>query len=178
MSLADYLGRMKEGQDKIYYASAESFGAAANSPHLEVFRKKGIEVLLLWERVDEWMLSHLREFEGKALQSVSKGGLDLDQLADEEEKKRQTEVAEQFKPLVDRLTTAFGDQVKEVRVTLSLVDSPACVVVGDDDLSPQLLRMLKAAGQEAPVVKPILDINPDHALVKRIDATSDESFKD
>jgi len=178
VSLADYLGRMKEGQDKIYYASAESFGAAANSPHLEVFRKKGIEVLLLWERVDEWMLSHLREFEGKALQSVSKGGLDLDQLADEEEKKRQTEVAEQFKPLVDRLTTALGDQVKEVRVTLRLVDSPACVVVGDDDLSPQLLRMLKAAGQEAPVVKPILEINPDHALVKRIDATSDESFKD
>jgi len=178
VSLADYLGRMKEGQDKIYYASAESFGAAANSPHLEVFRKKGIEVLLLWERVDEWMLSHLREFEGKALQSVSKGGLDLDKLADEEEKKRQTEVAEQFKPLVDRLTTALGDQVKEVRVTLRLVDSPACVVVGDDDLSPQLLRMLKAAGQEAPVVKPILEINPDHALVKRIDATSDESFKD
>ncbi|MBJ7263643.1 MAG: molecular chaperone HtpG [Burkholderiaceae bacterium] len=178
VSLADYLGRMKEGQDKIYYASAESFGAAANSPHLEVFRKKGIEVLLLWERVDEWMLSHLREFEGKALQSVSKGGLDLDQLADEEEKKRQTEVAEQFKPLVERLTTALGDQVKEVRVTLRLVDSPACVVVGDDDLSPQLLRMLKAAGQEAPVVKPILEINPDHALVKRIDATSDESFKD
>ncbi len=178
VSLTSYIGRMKEGQDKIYYASAESFGAAANSPHLEVFRKKGIEVLLLCERVDEWMLSHLREFEGKSLQSVSKGGLDLDQLADEDEKKRQTEVAEQFKPLVQRLQAALGEQVKEVRVTLRLVDSPACVVVGDNDLSPQLLRMLKSAGQEAPVVKPILEINPDHALVKRIDATSDDSFND
>ena len=120
----------------------------------------------------------MREFEGKSLQSVSKGGHDLDQLADEEEKKRQTEVAEQFKPLVQRLQAALGEQVKEVRVTLRLVDSPACVVVGDNDLSPQLLRMLKSAGQEAPVVKPILEINPDHALVKRIDATSDDSFND
>ncbi len=163
VSLADYLGRLKEGQDKIYYVTADSFSAASNSPHLEIFRKKGIEVLLLWDRVDEWMLSHLREFEGKSLVSVAKGGLDLADLADEEEKKKQTEVAESFKPLVERLQAALGEQVKEVRVTLRLVDSPACVVVGQNDLSPHLLRMLKAAGQEAPEVKPVLEINPEHA---------------
>lgn len=176
VSLADYVSRMKEGQDKIYYASAETFAAAANSPHLEVFRKKGIEVLLLWERVDEWMLSYLREFDGKSLQSVAKGGLDLDQLADEEEKKRATDVAEQFKPMVERLQSSLGDKVKEVRVTLRLVDSPACVVVGDNELSPHLLRMLKSAGQEAPTVKPVLEINPDHPLIGRIGQASDEEF--
>ncbi|QII83647.1 molecular chaperone HtpG [Bordetella hinzii] len=168
VSLADYLGRLKEGQDKIYYVTADSFSAASNSPHLEIFRKKGIEVLLLWDRVDEWMLSHLREFDGKSLVSVAKGGLDLADLADEEEKKKQTEVAESFKPLVERLQAALGEQVKEVRVTLRLVDSPACVVVGQNDLSPHLLRMLKAAGQEAPEVKPVLEINPEHALIARI----------
>jgi len=176
VSLGDYVSRMKEGQDKIYYASAETFAAAANSPHLEVFRKKGIEVLLLWERVDEWMLSYLREFDGKSLQSVAKGGLDLDKLADEEEKQRATEVAEQFKPMVERLQTSLGEKVKEVRVTLRLVDSPACVVVGDNELSPHLLRMLKSAGQEAPTVKPVLEINPDHPLIDRIGKASDEDF--
>ena len=176
VSLAEYVGRMKEGQDKIYYVTAESFAAASNSPHLEIFRKKGIEVLLLSERVDEWMLSYLREFDGKSLVSVAKGGLDLDTLADEEEKKRQAEVQEDLKPLVERLKTALGDKVADVRVTLRLVDSPACIVVGQNDLSPNLLRMLKAAGQEAPSVKPTLEINPEHALVARVRDAGDEDF--
>ncbi|KDB68727.1 Hsp90 protein, partial [Bordetella bronchiseptica A1-7] len=132
VSFADYVGRMKDGQDKIYYVTADTFTAAANSPHLEIFRKKGIEVLLLSDRVDEWMLSYLREFDGKSLVSVAKGGLDLAELADEEEKKRQSEVAETFKPLVERLQQALAEQVKEVRVTQRLVDSPACVVVGQN----------------------------------------------
>lgn len=178
VSFADYVSRMKEGQDKIYYVTADSYSAASSSPHLEIFRKKGIEVLLLSDRVDEWMLSYLREFDGKSLVSVAKGGLDLADLADEEEKKRQTEVAEDFKPLVERLQQTLADQVKEVRVTLRLVDSPACVVVGQNELSPHLLRMLKAAGQEAPDVKPVLEINPEHALVGRIRNASDEEFAD
>lgn len=178
VSLADYVGRMKEGQDKIYYVTADSFAAASNSPHLEIFRKKGIEVLLLTERVDEWMMSHLREFDGKSLTSVAKGGLDLDKLSDEAEKKHQEEVAEQFKPLVERLQASLAEKVKEVRVTSRLVDSPACVVVGENELSPHLLRMLKSAGQEAPVVKPVLEINPEHALVGRIEKASDEEFGD
>ncbi|WP_323030430.1 molecular chaperone HtpG [Castellaniella sp.] len=178
VSLADYIGRMKEGQDKIYYLSADSYAAAAHSPHLEVFRRKGLEVLLLSDRVDEWMLSYLREFEGKALASVAKGGLDLDALADEEEKKQQAEAAEAFKPTIERLKKALGERVKEVRVTARLVDSPACVVVDENELSPHLLRMLKAAGQDAPEVKPILEVNPQHALVKRLEAQPDESFGD
>ncbi len=178
VSLADYVGRMKEGQDKIYYLSADSYAAAAHSPHLEVFRRKGLEVLLLSDRVDEWMLSYLREFEGKALASVAKGGLDLDALADEEEKKQQAEAAEAFKPTIERLKKALGERVKEVRVTARLVDSPACVVVDEHELSPHLLRMLKAAGQDAPEVKPILEVNPQHALVKRLEAQPDESFGD
>ena len=176
VSLNDYIARMKEGQDKIYYVTADTFAAASNSPHLEVFRKKGIEVLLLSDRVDEWMLSYLREFEGKQLVSVAKGGLDLDALADEEEKKHQAEVAETFKPLVERLQTTLGDKVKEVRITARLVDSPACVVVDANELSPHLLRMLQAAGQEAPEVKPILEINPEHALIAKVQAADDEAF--
>lgn len=176
VSLADYVGRMKDGQDKIYYLSADSHAAAAHSPHLEVFRRKGLEVLLLSDRVDEWMLSYLREFEGKALASVAKGGLDLDALADEEEKKQQAEAAEAFRPTIERLTTALGERVKEVRATARLVDSQACVVVDEHELSPHLLRMLKAAGQDAPEVKPILEVNPQHALVKRLEAQPDASF--
>jgi molecular chaperone HtpG len=178
VSLADYVGRMKEGQDKIYYVSADSFAAASNSPHLEIFRKKGLEVLLLSDRVDEWMLSHLREFEGKQLVSIAKGGLDLDTLADEEEKKHQSEVAETFKPLVERLKTALGEKVKDVRVTVRLVDSPACVVVDEHELSPHLMRMLQAAGQETPQVKPILEINPEHALVTRVQGAPEADFGD
>jgi len=176
VSLADYVARMKEGQDKIYYVSAESHTAASNSPHLEIFRKKGLEVLLLSDRVDEWMLSYLRDFDGKALVSIAKGGLDLEKLADEEEKKHQAEVAENLKPLVERLKTALGDKVKDVRVTGRLVDSPACVVVDEHELSPHLLRMLKAAGQNAPEVKPILEINPEHALISRLRAAEDAEF--
>lgn len=177
VSLADYVSRMKEGQDKIYYVTADSFVAASNSPHLEIFRKKGLEVLLLSERVDEWMLSYLREFDGKSLVSVAKGGLDLDALTDDEEKKHQAEVQEDFKPLVERLKTALTDKVADVRVTLRLVDSPACIVVGQNELSPNLLRMLKAAGQEAPNVKPTLEINPEHALVRRIRDAADGDFE-
>ncbi len=177
VSLSDYLGRMKEGQDKIYYVTAETYAAAANSPHLEIFRKKGIEVLLLTDRVDEWMLSFVREFEGKSLVSIAKGGLDLGALADEDEKKHQDEVSEEFKPVVERLQTALGEQVKEVRVTFRLVDSPACVVVDDQDMSQHLQRLLKAAGQAAPTSRPILEINPQHALVDRIKAVPDEEFE-
>ncbi len=178
VSLADYVSRMKEGQDKIYYVSADTFAAASNSPHLEIFRKKGLEVLLLSDRVDEWMLSYLRDFDGKPLLSIAKGGLDLDNLSDEEEKKHQAEVAETFKPLVERLKASLGDKVKDVRVTGRLVDSPACVVVDEHELSPHLLRMLQAAGQEAPEVKPILEINPEHALLGRIQAAQDAEFGD
>jgi molecular chaperone HtpG len=178
VSLTDYVGRMKPEQDKIYFVSADTFSAASNSPHLEIFRKKGIEVLLMSERVDEWMLSHLREFEGKQLTSIAKGGLDLDQLTDQDEKKHQEEVAEQFKPLVERLQKALEARVKEVRVTSRLVDSAACVVVGENELSPHLLRMLKAAGQEAPDVKPVLEINPEHALIARIRDAQDADFDD
>ncbi len=178
VSLADYVSRMKEGQDKIYYVTADNYIGGKNSPHLEIFRKKGIEVLVMWDRVDEWMLSHLREFDGKQMVSVAKGGLDLEALADDAEKKHQTEVAEQFKPLVDRLQESLKDRVKEVRVTARLVDSPSCVVVGENDLSPHLMRMLKAAGQEAPNVLPALEINPEHPLVARVQAASDETFGD
>jgi molecular chaperone HtpG len=178
VSLADYVSRMKEGQDKIYYVTAESYNAANSSPHLEIFRKKGIEVLLLSDRVDEWMLSHLREFEGKSMTSVAKGGLDLAELADEAEKKQQTEVAEALKPLVTRLQETLKARVKEVRVSNRLVDSPACVVVDQNEMSPHLQRLLKSAGQDAPNVLPILEINPDHALVKRIQEAQDDQFND
>ena len=178
VTLADYVSRMKEGQDKIYYVTADSYMGGYNSPQLEIFRKKGIEVLVLWDRVDEWMLSHLRKFDYKELASVAKGGLDLEAMADDNEKKHQTEVAEQFKPLVERLQESLKDRVKEVRVSSRLVDSPSCVVVGQNELSPHLQRMLKAAGQDAPNVLPVLEINPDHALVQKLNGVSDDSFKD
>lgn len=178
VSFADYIARMKDGQDKIYYVTADSYSAAANSPHLEVFRKKGIEVLLMSDRVDEWMLSYLNEFDGKALVSVAKGGLDLAELEDEDEKKHQAEIAETFKPLVERLQSSLGEKVKEVRVTARLVDSPACVVVDENEISPHLLRMLQAAGQEAPEVKPILEVNPEHAFLTRLAEATDAEFDD
>jgi molecular chaperone HtpG len=178
VSIADYVSRMKEGQDKIYYVTADGYTAASHSPHLEIFRQKGIEVLLLTDRVDEWMLSFLRDFDGRTLVSIAKGGLDLGALADEEEKKQQEEVSENFKPLVERLKTALGERVKDVRVTFRLVDSPACVVVDENELSPHLLRMLKAAGQEAPSSSPILEINPQHPLVVRVQEVGDEVFAD
>ncbi|OWQ45004.1 molecular chaperone HtpG [Roseateles noduli] len=178
VSFADYVSRMKEGQEAIFYITADSLGAAKNSPQLEIFRKKGIEVLLLTERVDEWMLSHLHEFEGKGLQSVAKGAVDLGQLQDEEEKKKAEEAAEQFKPVLDRLKTALEGRAKDVRVTTRLVDSPACIVVEEHDISGHLARMLKQAGQSAPVSQPTLEINPDHALVKKLGAIEGDEAGD
>lgn len=178
VSFADYVSRMKEGQEAIFYITADSLGAAKNSPQLEIFRKKGIEVLLLTERVDEWMLSHLHEFEGKGLQSVAKGAVDLGQLQDEEEKKKAEEAAEQFKPVLDRLKTALEGRAKDVRVTTRLVDSPACIVVEEHDISGHLARMLKQAGQAAPVSQPTLEINPDHALVKKLGAIQGDEAGD
>lgn len=171
VSLADYVSRMKEGQEVIYVVTADSLTAAKSSPQLEIFKKKGIEVLLLTDRVDEWMLSHLYEFDGKALQSVAKGAVDLGGLQDEEEKKKAEEAAENLKPLLDRLKDALGERAKDVRVTSRLVDSPACLVVEDSDVSGHLARLLKQAGQEAPVSKPTLEINPEHALVRKLDSS-------
>jgi molecular chaperone HtpG len=168
VSLADYVARMKEGQDKIYYVTAETFNAAKNSPHLEIFRKKGIEVILLSERVDEWVVSSLTEFEGKPLVSVAKGGLDLGKLEDEAEKKEQETAAGEFKELTDRIAKSLGERVKEVRVTHRLTDSPACLVADEHDMSGNLARILKSAGQKAPDMKPILEINPKHPVVLRL----------
>ena len=176
VSFADYIGRMKEGQEAIYYITADSLAGAKSSPQLEIFRKKGIEVLLLTDRVDEWMLSHLYEVEGKPLQSVAKGAVDLGKLQDEEEKKQAEEAAEAFKPVLEKLKTALTARAKDVRVTSRLVDSPACIVVEEGDMSAHLARMLKQAGQQAPKTQPILEVNPSHALVKRLEA--DESHFD
>jgi len=175
VSLADYVSRMKPEQDKIYYVTAESFVAAKASPHLEVLRKKGVEVLLLSERVDEWMMSFLTEFDGKPLQSVARGALDLGKLEDEAEKKAQTEAAEQHRALTERIGKALGEKVKEVRVTLRLTESPACLVADENDMTAGLQRMLKAAGQKVPMAKPILEINAGHPLVQRLQAEADES---
>ena len=177
VSLADYLSRMKEGQEAIYYITADSLAAAKHSPQLEIFRKKGIEVLLLVDRVDEWMLSHLYEFEGHALQSVAKGAVDLGKLQDEEEKKQAEATAEAFKPTLERLKAALKDRAKDVRTTTRLVDSPACIVVEDGDMSAHLARLLKQAGQGAPSTQPILEVNAEHALVRRL-AGDDARFDD
>ncbi|NBD20574.1 molecular chaperone HtpG [Aquabacterium fontiphilum] len=176
VSLADYVARMKEGQEAIYVITADSLAAAKHSPQLELFKKKGIEVLLLTDRVDEWLLSHLYDFDGKPLQNVTKGAVDLGKLQDEEEKKKAEEAAATFKPVLERLKTALGERAKDVRVTTRLVDSPACLVTESGDMSAHLARLLKQAGQSAPEVKPILEVNPDHALVKKLEAS--EHFDD
>jgi molecular chaperone HtpG len=175
VSLADYVARMKDKQDSIYYVTADSWEAARSSPQLEIFRKKGIEVLLLAERVDEWMLSFLHEFEGKPLASVAKGGLDLNALADEAEKAEQEKTAEGAKDLIGRLKEALGDRVKEVRPTFRLTDSPACLVADENDMSAHLQRLLKSAGQKLPGTesRPILEINPKHALIERLRTETD-----
>jgi len=179
VSFTDYVGRLKEGQDAIYYLTADTLATAKNSPQLEVFRKKGIEVLLLTDRVDEWMLSHLYEFDGHSLTSVAKGGVDLGKLQDEEEKKAAEATAEALKPLIDRLKTSLADRAKDVRTTTRLVDSPACIVVDEGDMSGHLARMLKQAGQSAPAGKPILEINAEHPLIKRLDSPEgSEHFDD
>jgi len=171
-ALADYKARMKEGQQAIYYITADNRAAAQNSPQLEVFRKKGIEVLLMTDRVDEWALSFLNEFDGTPLQSVAKGAVDLGSLQDEEEKKAAEAAAETFKPVLERLKESLKDKAKDVRVTSRLVDSPACLVVEDGDYSTQLARMLKQAGQPAPEVRPILEVNAEHALVKKLEGSA------
>jgi molecular chaperone HtpG len=174
-SLDEYVARMKEGQEKIYYIAAENFNTAKNSPHLEVFRKKGIEVLLLTDRVDEWLMSHLSEFDGKSLQDVGKGELDLGKLDTEEEKQAKEKVAEQLKPLLERVQAALTEQVAEVRITDRLTDSPACVVVAEHDMGAQMRRILEQAGQKVPDSKPILELNPDHPLVKKLEQEASES---
>ncbi len=171
ISLADYKTRMKEGQEAIYYITADTLAAAKNSPQLEVFKKKGIEVLLMTDRVDEWALNYLQDFDGTPMQSVAKGAVDLGSLQDDTEKKAAEEAAETFKPLLAKLKEALKDKAEDVRVTTRLVDSPACLVVQDHGMSTQLARMLKQAGQAAPEVKPVLEVNAEHALVKKLDGS-------
>jgi molecular chaperone HtpG len=170
VTLADYIERMKEGQDTIYFITAESLAAAKHSPHLEVFNKKGIEVLLLSDRIDEWLTGHLTEFDGKKLQSISKGELDLSAIGEnaEEEKKEQEEKAKAVEPAVEKIKTSLGERVKEVRITDRLTESPACLVSDQFDMSSNMERILKQAGQNVPDMKPILEINPDHDLIKRL----------
>ncbi|MBP6097353.1 MAG: molecular chaperone HtpG [Methyloversatilis sp.] len=168
VSLTDYLSRMKDGQSKIYYVTAETFKAAKNSPHLEVFRKKGIEVLLMSDHIDEWVVGNMTDFEGRGLVSVAKGGLDLGAMEDEEEKQARERDEGEFKPLVERLQATLGEQVKEVRVTHRLTDSPACLVSDEFEIGGNLARILKQAGQQAPVSKPTLEINPQHPVVQRL----------
>ncbi|WP_293766252.1 molecular chaperone HtpG [uncultured Aquitalea sp.] len=175
VSLADYVGRMKDGQEKIYFITADTLAAARNSPHLEVFRKKGVEVLLLTDRVDEWVAGSLTEFDGKALQSVAKGELDLGKLEDEADKEAQKQAEEAARPVVEKVRNALGERVKEVRATARLTDSPACLVAGEHDMSAHLERMLKAAGQPVEGSKPTLEINPEHVLVQRLASEADEA---
>ncbi|ABF09383.1 MULTISPECIES: molecular chaperone HtpG [Cupriavidus] len=179
VSLVDYVGRMKEGQDKIYYVTADTWVAAKSSPHLEVFRKKGIEVVLLTDRVDEWLLSYLHEFDGKQLVSVARGDLDLGALADEAEKAEQEKASADWKEVVDRAKSVLEGKAKDVRVTLRLTDSASCLVSDDGDMSGYLQRLLKQAGQKAPDAQPILELNPEHALVKKLrDLPDGEAFGD
>jgi molecular chaperone HtpG len=178
VGFADYKARMKEGQDAIYYITADTLAAAKSSPQLEIFRKKGIEVLLMADRVDEWALNYLHDFEGTPLQSVAKGAVDLGKLQDEDEKKAAEEAQTQFKPVLDKLKEALKDKATDVRATSRLVDSPACLVVQDGDMSTQLARMLKQAGQPVPEVKPILEINAQHPLVKKLEASTEGSHFD
>jgi molecular chaperone HtpG len=178
VSFADYKARMKEGQEAIYYITADTLAAAKNSPQLEVFRKKGIEVLLMTDRVDEWALNFVQEFDGTTLQSVAKGAVDLGSLQDEAEKKAAEDAAENFKPVLAKLKEALKDKADDVRVTTRLVDSPACLVVKDHGMSMQLARMLKQAGQQAPEMKPILEVNAEHALVKKLSGDANPNFND
>lgn len=177
-SLADYLGRMKEGQQKIYYIVADGFNAAKHSPHLEIFRKKGVEVLLLHDRIDEWLMSHLSEYGDKTFADVAKGDLDLGDIEGEEEKQAQEETAKAKEELVKRVKEALGDEVQEVRVTHRLTDSPACVVLSEHEMGFQMRRIMEAAGQPLPEVKPILELNPEHALVARLESVDGERFGD
>jgi len=174
VSLADYVSRMKEGQDKIYYVVSDNFAAAKSSPHLEIFRKKGIEVLLMSDRVDEWMMSHLTEFDSKQLTSITRGDLDLGDLDDEESKKEQENSEKEVEGLAERIKTVLGDKVKEVRFTHRLTDSPACVVADENDMSSQMAKLMEAVGQGAPEAMPVFELNPEHQLVKHLNDEQDE----
>lgn len=174
VSLEDYLARMKPGQSSIYYVIADSFAAAKSSPHLEVLRKKGVEVLLLSDRVDEWLMDHLREFDGKSFRNVARGDLDLGSVQSEEEKQAQETLSKEHAAVVERLKKALESQVSDVRVTSRLADSPVCLVLGEHDLGLQMRRILEAAGQKAPTTKPVLEINPMHPLLLRLESTADE----
>jgi molecular chaperone HtpG len=178
VSLDDYIGRMKEGQNAIYYVIADSFAAAKASPHLEVLRKKGIEVLLLSDRVDDWLMDHLREYEGKPLRNVARGELDLSGVQTEEEKKSQETLSKEHAELLERIKKTLGERVSDVRTTVRLSDSPACLVLGEHDLGAQMRRILEAAGQKVPESKPVLEINPTHPLLQRIESTSDQATFD
>lgn len=178
VALAGYVERMKEGQDKIYYVVADSFEAAKNSPHLEVFRKKGIEVLLLSDRIDEWLVSHLTDFDGKQLQSVTRGGLDLGDMDDKETKAEQEKLEQEFSSVVIRIKDALGDKVKDVKLSQRLTDSPACIVTDEQDMSSQMIKLMQSVGQEVPESKPIFEINAEHSLIKHVsDEQDDEQFK-
>ena len=174
VSLADYLGRMKDGQDKVYFLTGESYAQVKNSPHLEVFRKKGIEVLLLTDRIDEWLMSYLTEFDGKHFVDVARGDLDLGKLDSEDDKKAQEEVAKAKEGLIERLKVALGEQVAEVRVSHRLTDSPAILAIGEQDLGLQMRQILEASGQKVPDAKPIFEFNPAHPLIEKLDAEPDE----
>ncbi|MBT8129940.1 MAG: molecular chaperone HtpG [Gammaproteobacteria bacterium] len=179
VSLEEYVGRMKEGQEKIYYITAESFSAAQNSPHLEVFRKKGIEVLLLSDRIDEWLVAHMTEFDGKSLQSVARGDLDLGEIGDEAEEKATEEANEEFKDVIERVRKTLGDSISEARMSQRLTDSPSCLVLNEQDMSTQMQQILEAAGQYAPRAQPILELNSGHKLVAKLkDIKDDDSFND
>lgn len=178
-SLEDYVGRMKEGQEKIYYITAESFAAAKNSPHLEVFRKKGIEVLLLSDRIDEWLVSHMTEFDGKSLQSVARGDLDLGKIGDDEEEKTTEEANEEFKEVIERVKKSLGDRISDARMSQRLTDSPSCLVLNEQDMSAQMQQILEAAGQYAPKAQPVLELNSEHRLVEKLkEIKEDDSFND
>lgn len=174
VGLADYIGRMREGQNKIYYVTGDNYAAVASSPHLEYFKSKGIEVLLLTDRVDEWMISHLNEFDGKSFQDITKGELDLEELADEAEKEQQKALEDNHSGLIERLKTALQGEVNEVRVTSRLTDSPACLVVGQNDMGGHMRRMMEAAGQPLPEPEMTLEVNPEHPLIVRLDQQQDE----
>ncbi len=175
VSLDDYIGRMKEGQDKIYYITAESYAAAKSSPHLEIFRKKGLEVLLMHERVDDWLVGYLTEYEGKSLQSIAKGDLDLGTLEDEADKQHKEEAAKELQPLIDRIKTVLGDKVSEVKISVRLTDSPACLVSDNYGMSRTMERIMKSAGQNIPASKPVFELNPDHPLVVKLKAETDDT---
>ncbi|HEC29958.1 MAG TPA: molecular chaperone HtpG [Gammaproteobacteria bacterium] len=175
VSIEDYIGRMKEGQDSIYFVTADSFAAAKNSPHLEVFRKKGLEVLLMHERVDEWMMSHMQDFDGRKFQSVAKGELDLGDMSDKEEEKKARETEKEFKAITERMKKSLGERVKDVRVSHRLTTSPACLVVEEGDMNVSLQNMLKQAGHDVPNLNPSLEINPEHPIIVKIKDESDET---